>query len=143
FHTDIKLWLRIALQNDILALESQQLRGRTGKASLDREKKIQKKKDRLAYLVTIKRFTYNPNADNRGLDSLNHTEVIKLGADFLTRKTLMKDILVNKFHILLIDESQDTNKLLMNAFLDVQTQHASRFVLGLFGDTMQRIYGDG
>lgn len=55
----------------------------------------------------------------------------------------MQRILIKKFPILLIDESQDTNKGLMEAFLLVQQRHKNEFALGLLGDTMQRIYGDG
>ena len=61
----------------------------------------------------------------------------------MLEKTLMQELLINKFPILLIDESQDTNGLLMDAFLKIQSLHSDRFTLGLFGDTMQRIYADG
>lgn len=141
---DIKKCLKVNLESEIVDLEEKQRNGRAGtKASLDREKSIETKQKRLSGLDDIKRFTYNPNGDNRGRDSLNHSEVIKIGADFLRGKPLMQSIFVNKYPILLIDESQDTNKLLMEAFLQIQQMHNSRFVLGLFGDTMQRIYGDG
>ena len=144
FHADIKQWLKVNLKNEIAELEELQVKGRAGtKAALDREKSIETKQKRLDGLDDIKRFTYSPNGDNRGRDSLNHAEVIKIGADLLTQKQLMQTILVNKFPILLIDESQDTNKLLMDAFLAVQAQQNKRFCLGLFGDTMQRIYADG
>lgn len=143
FNIDIKQWLRITLPNEIADLEEKQRKGRAGQASLDRAKSIEIKQKRLAGLDDIKQFTYNPNGDNRGRDSLNHSEVIKIGADFLTNKPLMQTILINKFPILLIDESQDTNKHLMEAFLKVQHQQRERFCLGLFGDTMQRIYSDG
>ncbi|MGZ8955179.1 MAG: UvrD-helicase domain-containing protein [Methylovulum sp.] len=143
FNIDIKQWLRITLPNEIADLEEKQRKGRAGQASLDRAKSIEIKQKRLIGLDGIKQFTYNPNGDNRGRDSLNHSEVIKIGADFLTNKPLMQMILINKFPILLIDESQDTNKHLMEAFLKVQHQQSERFCLGLFGDTMQRIYSDG
>lgn len=143
FHVDIKQWLRVSLPIEIAELEELQRKGRPGKAALDREKNIAIKQKRLADLDNIKEFTYNPNGDNHGRDSLNHSEVIKIGADFLNNKPLMQTILVNKFPILLIDESQDTNKHLMEAFLKVQSQRDDRFCLGLFGDTMQRIYADG
>ena len=55
----------------------------------------------------------------------------------------MQRILISKFPVLLIDESQDTNKSLMEAFLKLQEEYKGRFCLGLFGDTMQRIYADG
>ena len=141
---DIKQWLRVNLEIEIADLEEKQSKGRPGtKAALDRKKSIETKQKRLSGLDDIKRFTYNPNGDNRERDSLNHSEVIKIGADFLMGKPLMQSIFVNKYPILLIDESQDTNKLLMDAFLEIQQKHNGRFILGLFGDTMQRIYGDG
>jgi DNA helicase-2/ATP-dependent DNA helicase PcrA len=134
----------VNLENDIADLKEKQSTGKAGtKAAMDREKSIETKQKRLLRLDDIKRFTYNPTGDNRGRDSLNHSEVIKIGADFLKRKQLMQSIFVNKYPILLIDESQDTNKLLMEAFLEIQQKHNSRFILGLFCDTMQRIYGDG
>ncbi len=141
---DIKQWLKVNLKNEIADLEEKQNTGRAGtKAALDRQKSIETKQKRLSRLDDIKRFTYNPNGDNQGRDSLNHSEVIKIGSDFLRGKPLMQRIFVNKYPILLIDESQDTNKLLMEAFLEIQQKYNSRFILGLFGDTMQRIYGDG
>jgi DNA helicase-2/ATP-dependent DNA helicase PcrA len=143
-HPDIKQWLRTNLAVEIDELEEQQRKGRAGtKAALVREEAIKAKQKRLADLDRIRRFTYNPSGDNRGRDSLNHAEVIKIGADFLTRKPLMQRILIAKFPVLLIDESQDTNKLLMEAFLKLQREYRERFCLGLFGDVMQRIYADG
>lgn len=143
FHADIKSWLIIYLNAKIDELNEKKRRGREGKASLDREKEIETKQKRLTSLDSIKRFTYNPNGDNIGRDSLNHSEVIEIGADFLRQKPLMQDILVSKYPILLIDECQDTIKSFMESLLEVQKEHSKRFTLGLFGDTMQRIYGHG
>lgn len=143
FDEDIKGWLKIELESEIADLREKQAKGRTGKASIDREKSIESKTRRLAMLPEIRKFTYNPNGDNRGRDSLNHSEVIKIASAFLTLKPVMQRLLVTKFPILMIDESQDTNKMLMEAFLLVQEKHSADFRLGLFGDTMQRIYADG
>lgn len=144
FDTDIKQWLVTALASDIAELEDLQRRGRAGtKAATDREKNIESKQARLADLTRVRKFTYNPNGDNSGKDSLNHSEVVKITADFLLSKPLMRSILISKFPVLLIDESQDTNRLLIEAFLSVQEQHKDGFCLGLFGDTMQRIYAAG
>ena len=143
-NTDIKQWLRTNLAFEINELEEQQRKGRAGtKAALDRDESIKAKQKRLGTLGSIHTFTYNPLGDNRGRDSLNHSEVIKIGADFLAQRPLMQQILIAKFPILLIDESQDTNKLLMEALLKLQSEHKERFCLGLFGDVMQRIYADG
>lgn len=143
FHTDIKSWLIIYLNAKIEELNEKQKKGRGGKASLDREKEIETKQKRLASLDSIKRFTYNPNGDNVGRDSLNHSEVIEIGAHFLKQKPLMRNILVSKYPVLLIDECQDTIKSFMESLLEVQKNHSKHFALGLFGDTMQRIYGHG
>jgi len=143
FHSDIKQWLKIDLQRSIEGLGDQQRRGRGGKAAIDRAHRIESKQHRLKALDSVKQFTYSPTGENRGRDALNHAEVIKLGAYFLTEKPLMRSILVNRSPVLLVDESQDTNRHLMDALLEVQKTHHERFVLGLFGDTMQRIYSDG
>ena len=64
------------------------------------------KNERLAALPSIKRFSYNPNGDNVGFDSLSHAEVIAIGSDFLTDKPLMQSILVNKFPVILVEEAK-------------------------------------
>jgi DNA helicase-2/ATP-dependent DNA helicase PcrA len=144
FQSDIKGWVKISTEEKIVELEELLRKGRVGTATaINRQKKIDSKKRRLENLKDIKKFIYNPNGDNISRDSLNHSEVISIGANFLNEKKLMKHILVRQYPILLIDESQDTNKLLMEAFFNVQKEKSDIFTLGLFGDTMQRIYSDG
>lgn len=55
----------------------------------------------------------------------------------------MKKILVNKYPVLLIDESQDTKKELIDALLIVYKEKKDQWAIGMFGDTMQKIYQDG
>ena len=144
FHNDIRQWLIVNIKNDISKLEEEQRKGRHGtKAAIDRTNSIASKTKRLSTLSEIKYFTYNPNGEIYGSDSLNHSEIIKIGSDFLGEKSLMQNLLVSKFPVLLIDESQDTNKNLMNALLKVQETLKDKFILGLFGDVMQKIYSDG
>lgn len=141
---DIKDWLRANLASEILELEKQQQKGRPGtKAATTRQRAITGKQERLLDLENIRTFIYSPTGENRERNSLSHSEVIKIGSDLLTAKPTMQQILVAKFPVLLIDESQDTNKLLMEALLKLQAEHKPQFCLGLFGDVMQRIYGDG
>jgi len=141
---DIREWLRTNLAEEIAELKVLEAKGRAGtKASADRISKIASKGRRLANLNDVRRFVYSPTGDNRGRDALNHSEVIKTSAAFLETKPAMQSILVGRYPILLIDESQDTNKLLIDALFAVQSIHRASFVLGLFGDMMQRIYSDG
>jgi DNA helicase-2/ATP-dependent DNA helicase PcrA len=97
---------------------------------------------RLAVLDEIPEFTYSPTGDNVSRQSLNHSEVIQMAAAFLPQPPLL-DVMADRHPVLLIDESQDTNGALMDAFLKAQAAIPGRFCLGLLGDTMQRIYNDG
>jgi DNA helicase-2/ATP-dependent DNA helicase PcrA len=143
-NADIKEWVRLDLHRDIQELSAQQSKGRANSAAFaERARRLESKQRRLTNLPSVKQFTYSPTGDFRGRDALNHAEVIKIGAEFLMQRPMMRNILVNRYPVLLIDESQDTNRLLMDAFLHVQSLHRESFALGLFGDTMQRIYTDG
>jgi DNA helicase II / ATP-dependent DNA helicase PcrA len=141
---DIRGWLSTRLLADIAELEEAQAKGRaSSKAASDRARSIESKRRRRENLAEITRFVYSPTGDNRTRDSLNHAEVIAMTADFLSAKPGLRRLLVTRFPILLIDESQDTSRRLMDALLDVEAGYREAFCLGLFGDTMQRIYADG
>ncbi len=142
---DIRSWLQSSLDAEIVDLKEKQskTRNQNTKTYKDRVNKIESKTKRLNLLLNIKKFTYNPNGNNTSRDSLNHAEVINIAADFIQNKQLMQSILVRKYPILLIDESQDTKKELVDAFFEVQKKYSLHFTLGMFGDTMQRIYTDG
>ncbi|XWR39520.1 AAA family ATPase (plasmid) [Sinorhizobium meliloti] len=141
---DIRGWLSTRLLADIAELEEAQAKGRaSSKAASDRARSIESKRRRRENLAEITRFVYSPTGDNRTRDSLSHAEVIAMTADFLSAKPGLRRLLVTRFPILLIDESQDTSRRLMDALLDVEAGYREAFCLGLFGDTMQRIYADG
>ncbi len=143
YQADIKEWVAQSIREDIADLQDKQNRGRGGKAAEKRAEDIKRKTERLARLNTVKKFSYNPNGENVGYDSLSHSEVIKMGSEFISAEETMQEILVGKYPILLIDESQDTKKELVDALFTVCEKHAERFIVGMFGDTMQKIYMDG
>jgi len=140
---DIRKWLDTNLRAEIAELEEKQAKGRAGKAAIERAQSIGSKTRRREGLSEIARFIYSPTGDNRTRDSLNHAEVIAMTAEFLNAKAGLRRLLVARYPILLIDESQDTARRLMDALLDVQAAFPAQFCLGLFGDTMQRIFADG
>lgn len=145
FTSDIKSYVKARLLKDIEDLELAQSKARSlqNKSSIDRARKIKSKNKRLENLPNVTRFTYNPNGDNYKKDSLNHSEVIGITADFIANESLMQDIVAARFPIILVDESQDTKKELIDALFTLQKAKKDVFSLGLFGDTMQRIYADG
>jgi len=140
---DIKEWVKNNITLEIKELEVKQLTGRGGAASNERTKKIDSKKKRLLKNETVKRFSYNPSGENLGYDSLNHAEVIKMGSEFIMNSKTMQKILISKYPVLLIDESQDTKKELIDSLLLLYENHKSEIIIGMFGDTMQKIYTDG
>ena len=144
YHNDIRNWLRANLAAEIAKLQAASVKGRSGtKAAIERESSIKSKTERLAYIETVRAFQYSPIGENRGKDALNHTEVIGMLSAFLINKPTLQGILVRRYPILLVDESQDTNRLVMDALLALQQKYKTSFCLGLFGDMMQRIYADG
>jgi DNA helicase-2/ATP-dependent DNA helicase PcrA len=143
FNDDIREWLRIKLAEDIADLNDKLGRARSeNKTARANRASRDSKTRRLAALDEITSFTYSPTGDNRGRQALNHSEVIQMAAAFIQQRPLL-DVMVDLHPVILIDESQDTNGHLMDAFLRVQALMPDRFCLGLLGDTMQRIYNDG
>lgn len=144
YDADIRVWLRerLLVEIDDLILAQSKSRG-PSKAAADRARSIEGKQQRHNRLESISRFVYSPTGDNRTSDALNHAEVLALAADLLGTKPGLRRLLVTRYPILLIDESQDTSGRLLRALLGVEAQHRDTFCLGLFGDTMQRIYADG
>lgn len=144
FTKDIAAWLLTRLQDDIADLTAQEVKGRAGtQASERRIRDIEQKTQRLDTLGEVRRFTYSPSQASRGTEGLAHAEVLHIAAHLLTNKPVFQELLIGRYPLLFIDEVQDTSKSLMDAILEVQRTHPSRFCVGLFGDTMQRIYSDG
>lgn len=144
YTSDIKAWIVSALIQELSEVQEAQRKGRSGsKSAAERALKIVSIQRRLENLKSVSAFRYNPNGISSGKDSLNHSEVLKIASSLIVDKPLLQKILIESFPILLIDESQDTQRDLIEAFLDVQSRHAGSFCLGLLGDVMQRIYPDG
>lgn len=143
YQSDIKEWVINAINIEIAELSEKQRKSKAGKTSEKRAEDIRKKQERLIKISTVRRFTYNPNGDNVGYDSINHSDVVKMGSEFICSEDTMQNILISKYPILLIDESQDTKKELVDALFTVCERHKGKFIVGMFGDTMQRIYQDG
>ncbi|MCC8112494.1 MAG: UvrD-helicase domain-containing protein [Bacteroidales bacterium] len=147
-------WTLVSLfQKDIKASYLQRIESKLEQAILKKENtkrpnqkmitdiEIQSEKVEKAKYIT--HFVYNPNGSNLEKNSLSHQEVIEITSELIRNKPLLQTILVQQFPIILIDESQDTKAPLLEALLKVQENHPKDFILGLIGDTKQRIYMDG
>ena len=118
-------------------------KNKTTKTYLSNEEKLDFLKKRLEKAEKIEKFTYNPNGSNPEYNALKHADVIKISAQMIMDNLMLQRIIAQRYPILLIDESQDTKKELVDAFFKVQENFADIFTLGLLGDQKQRIYTDG
>lgn len=143
FDEDIRTWLKFSITKSMAKLEDAMGRAReANKTFLKNKADFERKKKRLEALDSALSFHYSPSGTERLRGSLTHQEVIGMAGDFLQRDPL-REVLVDLYPIVLIDESQDTHEEVMEALLSIQAYASDRFALGLLGDTMQRIYTHG
>ena len=145
YQTDIKRLYCQYIIEDIEALNKKmdETKNKTTKTYFSNVEKFNHQKERLAKAQTIEKFVYNPNGSNPEYNALKHTEVIKISAQMIIENKMLQRIIAQQYPILLIDESQDTKKELIDAFFEIQRNFANIFTLGLLGDQKQRIYADG
>ena len=143
FQTDIKEWVKCQLQKSICDALN------TISNSATRQPKRDKAKEQLTHceqqinkLKAITDFRYGTGS-NYAEGILGHSDVLKIGPDFIGKHTLMKTVLKQRFPIILVDESQDSSPPFVNALLEVAHCHSGEFCIGFFGDPMQKIYSQG
>lgn len=142
FQVDIKKYY-IEFKED----EKREIQGKIERARISTRQKytndLEKIENRISKAKNISKFTYNPDGNNYDYNALNHSDVIKIAAKMISESDLIQLIIAQQYPFLLIDESQDTKKELINAFFQIEKNYKSIFTLGLFGDQKQRIYTDG
>ena len=145
YQTDIKRLYCFYIDEDLKALEKklEETKNKTTQTYLSNVEKLEIQKERLAKAHTIEKFVYNPNGSNSEYNALKHAEVIKISARMIIESKMLQRIIAQRYPILLIDESQDTKKELVDAFFEIQRNFTDNFTLGLLGDQKQRIYTDG
>ena len=71
---------------------------------------------------------------------LGHNDILKLFSNLLDNEKFQK-ILANRYPIILIDEYQDSNKEIIDKFINYYISKDSGIQFGFFGDSWQTIYG--
>ena len=145
YQADIKRLYCFYIEEDlkVLGKKLEDTQNKTTKTYFSNVEKYEYQKERLAKAQTIEKFVYNPNGSNPEYNALKHADVIKISAQMIMANPMLQRIIAQRYPILLIDESQDTKKELVDAFFKIQENFASIFTLGLIGDQKQRIYTDG
>jgi len=83
-----------------------------------------------------------PSAKDEHVVSLAHSDVLALMVKLLENDKF-RDLLVARYPIIFVDEYQDTNRDIAEAFKNHFLVADSSLLLGFFGDHWQKIYGDG
>lgn len=113
-----------------------------GESDRDREKyaKIEKEADDLRGTEV---FIYHPDRNTYGPGALSHAQVLDSAAFLIRERPTLQRILEDRHPLILIDESQDTMKGVLNSLFELSKNRPGRITLGLLGDHRQRIYPDG
>ena len=91
-------------------------------------------------------FTAVEYRNYRGLEDgiISHDDLLKVAEYMFEHHPLLSKILCDRFDYILIDEYQDTQRPVINIFLEhLQSKAAGKTCLGFFGDKMQSIYETG
>lgn len=94
-------------------------------------------------LKAVQTFVYHPDKDTYGEGAMQHGQVLDATAWLLLNRPTLRTILQDRHPIILIDESQDTMKSVLDALMKLADPRGSGLTLGLLGDHRQRIYMDG
>ena len=88
-------------------------------------------------------FIYHPDRETYGTGALAHKHVLDVTAWLLINRPTLQAILKDRYPIVLIDESQDTMKGMLDALISLSDPQGNGITIGLLGDHRQRIYADG
>lgn len=105
------------------------------------ERKCSRMERDIGGLDDIRLFTYSPDSERLGPGALSHSDVLAFTATLLANKPNLRRLVADRYPIILVDESQDTMKDVLQALLDLESQ--TSLTLGLVGDHRQRIYSSG
>lgn len=113
-----------------------------GESDTDRKKyeELEAKADELRATPA---FRYHPDHNTYGEGALSHQDVLHVAAWLLRERPTLQRIVQDRHPLLLIDESQDTMRGVLDALVDLTSVRPGHFTLGLIGDHRQRIYAEG
>lgn len=95
-----------------------------------------------ALMANVSTFSYG-TGNNYPKGVLGHDDIIRMATDFLCERPLFRSLVAQQFPFVFVDESQDTQGIVVEALKAVAFQAGTKLSLGFFGDPMQRIYPTG
>lgn len=143
FQSDLHSWVKNRLLEKITISEEKIAKPRTRETTKEKERSnIKRYTNQLEDIKLIKNFTYNTGSDySKGI--LGHSDILKLGPSLINQYELMRAVVVQRFPVIFIDESQDTLKDFIESLKTLADNTSKEFCIGFFGDPMQKIYLTG
>lgn len=138
------------IQDALLACNAERLAN--AKAYAESKKRGESNRDREKYAAieeeaeeirNTEAFIYHPDQNTYGQGALSHADVLNATAWLIRERPTLRRILEDRHPIILIDESQDTMRDVLDALFELSKIRPGRITLGLVGDHRQRIYPDG
>lgn len=142
FNDDIKAAL-IAIKEAQLEKETEEALAKPKGITLAKQRDLDEIREDIEGFRNTDLFIYHPDHLAYGPGALTHNHVLDVTAWLLKNRPTLTRILKDQHPIVLIDESQDTMKGMLDALLTIAEPRGSGLTIGLLGDHRQRIYMDG
>jgi DNA helicase-2/ATP-dependent DNA helicase PcrA len=143
FQSDLHAWVCKRLSEKIDESRIKIDKPRTHETTRDKERtKIVQYEDQLKKIDSVKQFTYGTGSDYAN-GILGHSDILKLGPYLIINHSLMCTVVAQRFPVIFVDESQDTEPDFVSALKVLAVNAPIGFCLGFFGDPVQKIYMTG
>lgn len=142
FDADIREALLALKDEELAAAKQAASEKKNGETDTDR-RKYAEIADEADEIRAVEKFLYHPDRNTYGPGALAHATVLGVAAWLVNHRPTLQRILEERHPLVLIDESQDTMKGILDALLKLEAARPGKFTLGLLGDHRQRIYPDG
>lgn len=142
FNDDIRAAL-IALKEAQLQKDTAEALAKPRGITSAKQRDLDEIKDDIAAFRATDVFLYHPDRETYGSGALAHQHVLDATAWLLRERPTLQIILKDRHPIVLIDESQDTTKRMLDVLMELSEPRGRGLTLGLLGDHRQRIYQDG
>jgi DNA helicase II / ATP-dependent DNA helicase PcrA len=141
FQRDIRAWVINEIKN-VIDKERTTAAEKTGKQKQRAAERAVRYETILAELPSVNEFRYGIGRDySQGL--LGHSDILAMVPRIIMDKPLLAMLVARRFPFVLVDESQDTFAVVVDALQHIAETHPKEFTLGFFGDPMQKIYTTG
>lgn len=129
FQNDLRNWVRGRLQKKISDEQEKIDKPRTREATKVRSAEaIERYRRQLTEIDSVKNFRYGTGSDYAN-GVLGHSDILKMGPEFIAGYPLMQTVLTQRFPIIFVDESQDTEPAFVEALRHVARAFPLAFAL--------------